>query len=345
MKTQSLFLISILLVGVQKIYGQQGNIYNSVVGANSEPSIYNAVNLNSYELLTTNIQVSKENSLQKMVLAPFKLSENTSLGFLRETKINLAQKDGISTIGIGFGFDSSSPFTKKNDAILEGLVFTTDPVQGTDPDHVFEAKKAIIERKNDLLRVKAYEEMLKNSFKITAGYNISFFEIIGGDEVDLDQDGVIDNKHRVESNNFSMSLTFVGSIKSAVSLTGHYSSKLASSKDGEKRVDYAGGSLAYGRQVFVLNKKYEESQDYLKSLFVPSIVAGASLELQTAVSNKLSAKDGIITTWALTPFLDFKINPKNQFRIGVPIKRYSGIKKEIGFGPFLQWTLQFASIE
>jgi len=345
MKILTLFLLSVLLVGIQKVYGQQGNIYNSVVGANSEPSIYNAVNMNSYELLTTNIQVSKENSLQKLVLAPFKLSDQTKPVFLRETKINLAQKNGISTIGIGFGFDSSSPFTEANDSELANLSFTTIPLQGADPDHVYQAKKALIERKNDLLRAKAYEDMLENSFKITVGYNISFFEIIGGDKVDLDQDSVIDNKYRVESNNFSLSLTFVRSIKSALSVTAHYSSKLASPKEGELRVGYAGGSLAYGHQIFVLNKKYDESQDYLKSLFVPSIVLGGSIELQTAVSNKSSAKDGIVTTWAFTPFLDFKINPKNQFRIGVPFKRYSGVKKEVAFGPFLQWTLQFASIE
>ena len=34
-----------------------GHIHNSVVGINSEPVIYNAVNLNTYELLTTNLQV------------------------------------------------------------------------------------------------------------------------------------------------------------------------------------------------------------------------------------------------------------------------------------------------
>lgn len=338
-----------LLCSSSCVYAQtdtrsNGQIYNSVVGTNSEPVIYNAVNLNSYELLTTNIQVSKENNLQKVVFSPFKLFEKIS-PLLRETKVNLAQKDGISTIGIGFGFDSSNPLRARNDKFLQQINLTI-PVKGTDEtEYEYQARVAQKESSIDAAYANAYMQMQKNSFKFTVGYNASLFELIGGDKVDLDKDDVIDNQYSLQSHNFSAGLTYVFTLKTAINVTGHYSTKFATAKGDEKRAGYAGGSLSFAQQIVVLKRNYMVSPEYLKNLFIPSIVAGASMEYQKVVSNEKFAKDGITKVFAITPFLDFKINAKNQFRIGIPIKKYSGIKEETSFGPFVQWTLQFAGIE
>ena len=327
---------------------QKGHIFNSIVGNNSEPVIYNAVNLNTYELLTTNIQVSKEDNLQKIVFAPFKLTDSEKVGFLRDTRINVAQKSDISTFGIGLGFDNSSPFSKRGTRLLN-VAFNGFPSQrpkGDDEkDYEYEAYKSKYYYSMDSTYAKTYEKLLKNSLKLTIGYNISLFEIIGGDKVDLDDDDVIDNYFITESNNLSLGITYIFSSKTAINLNGHYSSKMASQKENEKQVDYLGGSFSFAQRLFVLNKNYHKTQDYLKSLFVPSIVGGASIEYQKAVSNEVYAKNGITETLAITPYLEFKINPKNQFRIGVPIKNYEGIKKEVSFGPFIQWTLQIAKVD
>jgi hypothetical protein len=327
---------------------QKGHIFNSIVGNNSEPVIYNAVNLNTYELLTTNIQVSKDDNLQKIVFAPFKLTNSEKVGFLRDTRINIAQKSGVSTFGIGLGFDNSSPYSKRGTKILNAA-FNGFPSQRPKGDNEKEYEYEIYKSKYyysiDSTYASTYEKLLRNSFKFTLGYNISLFEIIGGDKVDLDNDSITDNYFVTESNNLSLGITYIFSSKTAINLNGHYSSKLASQKENEKKVDYLGGSFSFAQRLFVLNKNYHKTPDYLKTLFVPSIVGGASIEYQKALSNEAFAKNGITETLAITPFLEFKINPKNQFRIGVPIKKYEGIKKEVSFGPFIQWTLQISKVD
>ncbi len=346
------FFILPMLLFFSKVFCQEtpqkGHIFNSIVGNNSEPVIYNAVNLNTYELLTTNIQVSKDDNLQKIVFAPFKLTNSEKVGFLRDTRINVAQKSGVSTFGIGFGFDSSSPFSKRGTRILNAVFcgFPSQRPKGDDEkDYEYEAYKSKHYYSMDSTYAKTYEQLLKNSFKFTLGYNISLFEVIGGNKFDLDNDNIIDNYFTTESNNLSSGITYIFSSKTAVNLNGHYSSKLAGQKENEKKVDYIGGSFSFAQELFVLNRNYLKTPDYLKSLFVPSIVGGASIEFQQAVSNEFFAKNGITETLAITPFLEFKINSKNQFRIGVPIKKYEGIKKEVSFGPFIQWTLQIAKVD
>lgn len=327
---------------------QKGHIFNSIVGNNSEPVIYKAVNLNTYELLTTNIQISKDDNLQKIVFAPFKLTNSDKAGFLRDTRINVAQNNGISIFGVGFGLDNSSPFSKRGTRVLNEAFnsFPSQRPRGDDEkDYKYEAYKSKYYYSMDSTYAETYEKLLKNSVSVTVGYNISLFEIIGGDKIDSDNDGVIDNFFVTESNNLSLGITYIFSSKSAINVNGHYSSKLASQKEDEKLVDYLGGSLSFAQRVYILNKDYQKTQDYLKSLFIPSIVAGASIEYQKAVSNELYAKNGITQTLAVTPYLEFKINPKNQFRLGVPIKKYEGIKKKVALGPFIQWTLQIAKVD
>jgi len=346
------YILAFFLFFFTKILGQEmptrGHIYSSVVGNNSEPALYNPVNLNTYELLTTNLLVSKEENLQKIVFAPLKLVDYNRVGFLRETRINVAQKNGISTFGFGLGFDNSSPYSKRGDKKLT-IAFNGFPslrVQGKDEkDYEYEIAKHKFYYSMDSLYAETYKSMLSNSIKITAGYNISLFEIIGGDKIDFNKDTIIDNYHVIESNNYSLGVTYVFSLKRAVSLTLHHSFKRASQKENEKRVGYIGYSFSYAQQIFVLNKQYSKTQEYLKSLFVPSVVGGISIEFQRATDNKEYAKDGITQTLVYTPFMEFKVNPKNQFRIGVPIKKYSGLTSETAFGPFIQWTLQIARVE
>jgi len=327
---------------------KKGHIFNSVVGNNSEPVLYNAVNLNTYELLTTNMQVSKEENLQKIVFAPFKLTDSDKTGFLRETRINVAQKNGISTFGIGLGFDSSSPFSKRGTEIIN-KAFTNFPSERpkgeTEKEYEFEFYRSNYYASMDSVYAALYEQLLRNSFKITLGYNISLFEIIGGDPVDLDNDNIIDNYFVTESNNLSLGVTYIFSSKTAININGHYSSKVASQKESEKSVGYAGGSLSFAQRLFVLDKNYRLNPEYVKTLFVPSIVSGFSMEYQRAISNEAYAKNGITETLVITPYLEFKINPKNQFRIGVPIKKYEGTINEVSLGPFIQWTLQIAKVD
>lgn len=342
-----------------------GDFYNTVSGTNGEPVIYDAVSLNSFQLVTANLQVSKEDNLQKVVVAPLKFLNINSL--LRETKINLAQKNGITTFGIGFGFDNGSPYYGRGDRILGAVVapaerrriFADTAVNGvlsdsngdgfvsdtTETEYHYDKYKAQLKKDRSIAYAGAYEKILKGSLKLTLGYNLSMFEIIAGDEVDKNEDGAIDNYRAIESHNFSFGGTYMFSLKTAVSLNVHQSFKYSGPQQGEKQVGYIGGSFSFAQRIAVLDRDYQNSEDYLKTLFVPALVFGISMEYQKANKNLTYAKEGITETIAATPFVEFKINPKNQFRLGVPFKKYSGLKDEASFGPFVQWTLQIAKTE
>ena len=133
-------------------------------------------------------------------------------------------------------------------------------------------------------------------------------------------------------------------VKSAISASGHYSKKVGTAKDDDEYVPYIGYSISFARQIFLLDKDYKKSKDYLKSLFIPSIILGFSLEYQQAMDNKEYAEDGITKKMVFTPYLDFKVKPSSQFRIGVPIQKYSGQNEEIMFGPFIQYSIQIAKM-
>ncbi len=321
--------------------------YTSVIGANSEPVIYTELNMNTYDLLSTNIQFSEKNNIQKVVVAPIKFFNGSEdLGFLRETKINIVKKNGITTFGLGIGYDGASIYRKRAGDLFLNMDFGK-PLRDkgkneTEVDYQ-KYREQYYKDQNEVYS-NYYEDLLDNTIKFNLGFNISLFEVIGGDKVDLDEDGITDNENTVESYNYSASFTYVFSTKSALSISGHISDKLSSPiGDGQERVLYAGGSLSYAIEIVSINKEYIHTEEFRSSLFKPAILFGFSIEYQEATNNKEFAKDNITKRTVFTPFFDFKINPKTQFRIGVPIQKFEGVNDEVTFGPFAQWTLQIAN--
>ncbi len=318
--------------------------YTSVVGPNSEPVIYNDVNMNTYELLSTNIQFSEKNNIQKVVFNPLKLWEYDDYGFWQDTRINIVQKNGVTTFGVGIGYDGASINRERVQGLFNKINFSALRTKNNGESEAdYESYKVDFYKTQGEEYASFYEDLLKNTIKLNFGYNISFFEVIGGDKVDLDEDGFNDNENIVESHNYTGSFTYLFNSKHAISVSGHISNKLNSPKEGEKRVLYIGGSLSYAGEIIELNKKYKSTKEYKSTLFRPAILLGFSLEYQNASKNKGFAKDNITEKIVFTPFLDFKINPKTQFRIGVPVQSFNGLRDEVSFGPFAQWTLQIAN--
>ena len=85
---------------------------DAVSGSNAEPVLFTDVSINTYQMLSANAQFSKDDNLQKVLFAPFKLMNNY-IDVLSETKLNLAQKDGISTFGLAIAYDQASPFGRR----------------------------------------------------------------------------------------------------------------------------------------------------------------------------------------------------------------------------------------
>ena len=390
------------------------HIYSSYTGLNADAIIFNDISLNSFELLSTNIQFSKDNDLQKVVFAPFQLSNIKSSetyfdSFLRNTKINLAQKNGISTIGLGFTWDNSMHNTKrgirkgrevilanairsnkiinkefadkirkdvksyKDDQAIYKLsdkmvimlnsilnVLETNPSAGFIPsidkegltldDYLYfkdlyrsytEKSKKVLDRELALEYFKALQE---GSVKITFGGNLSLYDILGSDDVDLNNNSLNDNEFSLQQRNLSLGLTYIANEYWGISLTGYYLQKRASAEAENDLEPYLGFSAAVGIRTWILDKNYKTSKDYLESLFVPSIHTGLAFEyLDCNASENGDCADGILKTTSITPYIEFKINPKNQFRIGIPISsnvRLDSDKAEIG--PFIQWRLQLS---
>ncbi|WP_431107364.1 hypothetical protein [Winogradskyella poriferorum] len=395
------------------------HLYSSYTGINADANIFNDVSLNSFELLSTNIQFSKDNDLQKVIFAPFQLKNITANetywdSFLRNTKLNLAQKNSISTLGLGFTWDNSMHNSKrgrrigrevieanairsneiinkefagilKEDIKLSGNskgiyklsdkmiaflnsivnLLETQPKVGFIPfkdekdfedegltldDYLYykdlykiysEKSKKILDRELALQYFKALQE---NSLKITFGGNLSFFSILGSDDVDLDNDNLNDNEYSLQQKNLSLGFTHIVNECWGYSATGYYLEKRAAAETDNDLQPYFGFSAAIGFRTWILDKNYKTSSSYLESLFVPSIHTGFALEhLKCNASENSDCADGILKTTSVTPYVEFKINPKNQFRIGIPISRNERIdSKSEEIGPFIQWRLQLS---
>lgn len=390
------------------------HLYSSYTGLNTDANIFNDISLNSFELLSTNIQFSKDDNFQKVVFAPFQLKNISAKetywdSFLRNTKLNLAQKNNISTLGLGFTWDNSMHNSKRGRrigreviqanairsneminkefvAILKKDIESSKSSQGvytlsdkmvaflnsivnlleTQPTVAFipskdkkdfdndgddylyykdlyktytEKSKKILDRELALEYFKALQE---NSVKITFGGNLSFFSILGSDDVDLDNDNLNDNEHSLQQQNLSLGFTHIVNEFWGYSITGYYLEKRAGAEAGNNLQPYVGLSAAIGFRTWILDKNYKTSKSYLESLFVPSIHTGLALEyLKCNAGENRSCADGILKTTSITPYVEFKINPKNQFRIGIPISSYNRVDSDSEeIGPFIQWRLQ-----
>lgn len=427
-KFQLLFIFSITISGIS--YSQdnadtntsnlpQNYLYSSYSGLNADSDIFNDVSLNSFELLSTNIQFSKDNDLQKVVFAPFKLidlndSRNKNLNFLYNTKLNLAQKNKISTIGIGFTWDNSTHFSKRGKEIARKMIAPTaaevnikvnkefltkingdikkseesnsvyefsnkmasflksiiellekspstallpdksksefDDEGFTLPDYLYytDLKKAYQTKSQEILdtelALKYFKALQENSIKITFGGNISLYDVLSGDDIDADNDNLNDTEHSTQQKNISLGITHILNEKYGYSLTGYLLEKRASAEQGNSFVPYYGFSAAFGARTWILNKDYQKTKEYKESLFVPSIHTGFSFEyLKCNGDDNEDCADGILWKYSLTPYIEFKINPKNQFRLGIPFSRLNQLDSEkTVVGPFIQWRLQLS---
>jgi len=340
-------LLSLLLCAIVNLVNAQiqDDIYSSVVGPNNEPVIFNAINMNSYDLVSSNVQFSKDNNLQKLVFSPFKLLKDIPHPLLRNTKFNISQKNGISTFGVGTGIDNSSAFSKRGDKLFDEMDF---PVKRSKRDgestQEYEVYKAKFNYTLDSLQTTYHKKLLTNSFQLTLAMNTSLFSVIGGDKVDKDNDGLIDNQNTVESYNYSLSVAYAFSERTALSASIHNIRQLADASEGQKRVNYLGVSFSFTNRISVLDRNYKFSDEYKKSLFIPAIFLGITIEYLDAQNNLRFAKDGITRKLVFTPYLDFKINLKNQFRIGVPIQKFESISTEVVLGPYIQWGFSLSNL-
>lgn len=157
---------------------------------------------------------------------------------------------------------------------------------------------------------------------VTASYVTSFFEVLGGDDIDANNNMMNDNEHRVKGRVASLAADWRLGEENQLSLIVTRSNERGSPEAGTPDADYNGVGVTYSRRLLILNEDgYAKSKDYKESLFVPSINIGVAYERKDCESPDADCADGILRSQAITLFVDFKINKKAQFRLGVPFKR------------------------
>ena len=343
----TILILTVLLPSAANAQSPPPNpLFRSIAGPVAEPSIFDAVSLSNHELLTLSVQFQKDQDKQKVLFAPFKLKEGY-LPFWSEMILNFAQEGGNSTFGIGLGWTNAAPGGRRAQAILEGMFFPAEP-----PPLLNETKEQEAERRRvhfDRVLVPLYNTFYRslaaNSYQVTFGANVQTFQILAGDEVDIDEDGKIDNDYTLKGADLSAGILYTWSQATGMNATYHFSRKRASAVSGQALANYHGFSVSTGRRVAVLNPDYERSEAYLKNLFIPSVVVGGALELQHCTADVIGECDkGVRRQVAVTPYVDFKISPQAQFRISLPLRRLTQAGKKSGseLSPFVQFAIQLA---
>jgi hypothetical protein len=113
--------------------------------------------------------------------------------------------------------------------------------------------------------------------------------------------------------------------KSQFSALLGFQRKRASAEEGTRLGDALEYALTIGRRVTTLKTDPNAAQDFVKTLFVPSIAVGLAVEGTRCSSTKSSCTDGIQNQQTITLFGDFKIRPDAQFRVGLPWKRVNKV--------------------
>ena len=328
-------------------------VFVSVTGVNAEPVIYRDVSLSTYDLLAGSIQFEKTDSSAKATFAPFKLREGYT-PVLSEIGLNFSQAKGVTTFGAGVAYNPRSAFSKASGEALAAAAATIPRIRDQmtnaagekiETDEAYEAfRTAYFKEAWFKIYDTFYKTLATNAFIVSAAANVQTFGTIAGDAVDVDENGKIDNFYDKKGYDISMTVTYSASQATGVSASAHYGRKRLSAVEGQTLEVYPGYSLAFARRVKVLNPNYTRSDDYLKSLFIPSIVVGASFEWQRCRGTAASCQDALQSQSALTPFVDLKISPTAQFRIGVPFQRTVTFGKEskVALAPAIQYVIQLA---
>jgi hypothetical protein len=171
---------------------------------------------------------------------------------------------------------------------------------------------------------RSYKEALNSSALpvVTISYVSSYFKVLGGDKVDSDNNGKIDNAYNNKSTAWSLAVDWRLAEDHALALLYSRSNEREKAEAGTPKAKYQGIGVTWVYKLMTLNKSgYKTTADYKDSLFEPSINLGIAYEERECKSVNTDCANGVLESRSVTPFVDFKINKAAQFRIGVPFKK------------------------
>lgn len=320
-------------------------LFLSLTGTGAEQDLYREVSLSTFDLLTGSFQFEEDEESAKAVFAPFKLSSRYR-PVLSEIAVNVAQAKGITTFGIGAAYNSRSAFSTSAVTDLQERLAKMPAFRGQMAGETDDAYDLVRETylKNQWAEIYDvfYTKLAHHAWIVSAAYNAKTFEIVSDDALDADGDGRIDNAYTLKGWDLSGTFAYTFNQATGFTVAGHYGRRRESAVEGSALVPYPGWSFTFAQRVKVLNPDYKYSDDYLRSLFIPAILVGASLEWERCGGADDTCEDGQRSRRSFTPFIELRISPEAQFRIGIPVRRtvLFGGKGKTELSPALQYVLQ-----
>lgn len=309
----------------------------------SQPSVFSALDFSTYELLSSSFQFADKNNVQKIVLSPFRLV-GTKSGVLEGIRLNASLSNDITTLGAAFGHDNSSTNSKRTKAIITKVYSGLPPYTGSTTQDLADYKAKTL----DPARIKYNEERMRRVFRYSIGYNVQLFGNLNAQGSANKFDSL--NYHNIKSTTVSGTLSHSwnnGDLD--LSATYNHIMLRTSAAQFDEIKPYRGPSATIKKRIYKLLKKedLEQSADYLKSGFIPSIDFGVAFEGKYYMDSDLKfAEKGIKTLEVWTFFLDFKISPASQFRIGIPLTETTTVNKDKTsvLGTTIQYSFKLVSL-
>lgn len=333
---------------------QQYKFSNDYSGSLKNPGIlFNDIDFSSYDLLSTNLSFSDKNNAQKITFSPFRLlnKADSSILFntLLNTKINMALKNNITTFGIAIGGDYSDQNLKRNKRLRESIFskgeYYTPECFGTKREQEIARQKNIKEAKGLL---NEYDSIrTKHVFKWSAGYSVQLFAALSTKGDNLIADSV--NFYGLKANVLSLSSSY-GLKNGTLQFTGSYNHIFSrkSAEKGQNRILYHGLQFTSSYRIFSFLKgdKLKANENFIKSLFVPSLNIGIAYDFKTTKGETKFIEDGIQKSRVITPYIDILLTPASGFKIGFPFTKNKSVidAKTLQLGAVIQYSFKLINL-
>ncbi len=184
--------------------------------------------------------------------------------------------------------------------------------------------EALNEAEETLVRARMvrFHEALQRTRRpvVSIYYSAQLFEALAGTATDADGDGLLDNSRQLRAQRLSLSADLRLSARLSLSGLASWNAEFVSAEDRSRRATVWVGGWTVGGIAKILNKDYRKSEDYQKSLFIPAAVWGFSHEFKLCNADH-ECPEGLTRQNTFTPFVDVKVKPAAQFRIGFPLSR------------------------
>jgi hypothetical protein len=293
-------------------------------------------------------------------LRAFSIVEARNVGsfidYLADFKILFTHTSSSSILGLGLGFDNSSPRSKRSRKIVKSI-FNKENIKTHraryPSEKADEYDKNVIQpyiKKLEDSRLKVYEERAKKSFALNIGYNQEFFSVLSAKSENLpDFDSL--NYFGTKSNIFRLSSSFsLNTSQWVFSASANSMNMRKNAEKGQEKIPYFGYSLGINYRVFKFirdPKKLRENDNYKKSLFIPGVHLGLLFDyLNTDSKEYKFVKDKIIRRQQFSPTLDVLLTPAAQFRFSFPIIKdntFDGTEK-VTLGTTVTYALKLSSL-